>query len=70
LSQNVIPILTKPCRFFQGFLPPSAHSDVEKQRERHAQRTTYERLERVEIDKRKPVETGSLQEERASSYRP
>ena len=25
---------------------------------------------RVEIDKRKPVEMGSLEEERASSYRP
>jgi hypothetical protein len=33
---------------------------VEKQREHHAQRTTCERLERVEIDKSKPVETGSL----------
>ena len=43
---------------------------VEKQREHHAQRTTYERLERVEIEKRKPVETGSLEDERASSYRP
>jgi hypothetical protein len=32
--------------------------------------TTYERLERVEIEKRKPVETGSLEDERASSYRP
>jgi hypothetical protein len=31
---------------------------------------TYERLERVEIDKSKPVETGSLEDERASSYRP
>jgi hypothetical protein len=44
--------------------------DVEKQREHHAQRTTYERLERFEIGKRKPVETGSLEDERASSYRP
>ena len=43
---------------------------VENQREHHAKRTTYERLERVEIEKRKPVETGSLQDERASSYRP
>jgi hypothetical protein len=32
--------------------------------------TTYERLERVEIEKRKPVETGSLEDERGSSYRP
>ena len=60
----------EPCRFFRGFLSPPAHSDVEKQREHHAQRTTYERLERVEIEKRKPVETGALQDERASSYRP
>jgi hypothetical protein len=29
---------------------------VENQRERHAKRTTHERLERVEIEKRKPVE--------------
>jgi putative transposase len=34
---------------------------VENQREHHAKRTTYERLERVEIEKRKPVETGSLE---------
>ena len=47
----------------------SGHSYVEKQREHHAQRTTYER-ERVENERRKPVETGPLQDERASSYRP
>ena len=34
---------------------------VENQREHHAKRTTFERLERVEIEKRKPVETGSLE---------
>jgi putative transposase len=34
---------------------------VENQREHHAKRTTHERLERVEIEKRKPVETGSLE---------
>jgi putative transposase len=33
----------------------------ENQREHHAKRTTYERLERVEIEKRKPAETGSLE---------
>jgi hypothetical protein len=60
----------EPHRFVPGFRSPSAHSDVDKQREHHAKRTTQERLERVEIDKSKPVETGSLQDERASSYRP
>jgi putative transposase len=34
---------------------------VEDQRELHAKRTTHERLERVEIEKRKPVKTGSLE---------
>ena len=34
---------------------------VENQREHHAKRTTFERLERVGIEKRKPVETGSLE---------
>jgi putative transposase len=34
---------------------------IENQREQHARRTTHERLERVEIEKRKPVETGSLE---------
>jgi hypothetical protein len=33
-------------------------------------RTSYERLERVEIEKRKPVETGSLEMEWGSRYRP
>jgi len=36
-------------------------SDVENRREHHAKRTTYERLERVEIEKRKPVDTDSLE---------
>ena len=34
---------------------------VENQRQHHARRTTYERLECVEIEKRKPVETGYLE---------
>lgn len=34
---------------------------VENQREHHAKQTTCERLERVEIEKRKPVETGCVE---------
>jgi hypothetical protein len=34
---------------------------VENQREHHAKRSTHTRLERVDIEKGKPVETGSLE---------
>jgi len=34
---------------------------VENQRQHHARRTTHERLERVEVERRKPVETGYLE---------
>jgi len=39
---------------------------VGNQRAHHAKRKTYERLERVEIEKRKPVKTGSGRDERGS----
>ena len=63
-----------------AFPPPGTHlaryaarfnaAEINSSFYRPHRRTTYERLERVEIDERKPVETGSREEERESSYRP